>query len=472
MFNKRIFNYKSYKMIKQILALSLAVGVLFSSCKNKTEANETEVTAQSSEGTIAPFTADMAETAVIYEINVRQFSPEGTFAAVTKELPNIKKLGVKVLWLMPIHPIGVENRKEGLGSYYSISDYRGINPEFGTAEDFKKLIETAHKNGMYVILDWVANHTAWDHPWMKSNPDFYEKDENGKFISPYDWTDVVSLEYNNPALRKAMIGDMKYWLDEFNIDGFRCDMAHMVPTDFWADAKKELTNGREIFMLGETEEPELLKNGVFDAAYGWELHHIMNDVANAKKDVSAIDVYMDSIQHKWEKDDYKMLFTSNHDENSWAGTEFERMGDAVEIFATLTYALPSIPLIYNGQEEDFNRRLKFFVKDSIDRNPNAKMRGVYEKLGELKITNVAFNGGKNAASYERLKTSDDKSILAFKRAKDNTEAYFIGNFSKTDKEFTHPITGDFKNFMNGDKVSLNPENKLTLKPWQYMILVK
>lgn len=459
-------------MIKQFLALGLIAGLFFTSCEKKADQPIDNIEEKVSNVAIAPFTADMAETAVIYEVNVRQFSPEGTFAAVTKEIPNIKKLGVKVLWLMPVFPIGEEKRKEGLGSYYSIKDYRGVNPEFGTAEDLKALINEAHKNGIYVVVDWVANHTAWDHPWMKSNPDFYEKDEKGNFISPFDWTDVVSLEYKNPELRKTMIADMKYWLDEFKIDGFRCDMAHMVPTDFWAEAKKELTNGREIFMLGETEEPELLKNGVFDAAYGWEIHHIMNDIANAKKDVSSIDVYMDSIQHKWEKDDYKMLFTSNHDENSWAGTEFERMGDAVETFAALTYALPSIPLIYNGQEEDFNRRLKFFVKDSIDRNPNAKMRGVYEKLGELKVTNEAFNGGKNAAAYERLKTSDDKSILAFKRKKNATEAYFVGNFTKAAKEVTVPITGTFKNFMTGEQVILDANKKVALKPWQYYILVQ
>ena len=459
-------------MIKQILSLGLIASLLVISCDKKQVNENDNVQTEQKEAVIAPFTSDMAETAVIYEVNVRQFSPEGSFNAVTKEIPNIKKLGVKVLWLMPIHPIGKENRKEGLGSYYSISDYRGVNPEFGTADDLKNLINEAHKNGIYVVLDWVANHTAWDHPWMKSNPDFYEKDENGKFISPHDWTDVVSLDYNNPAMRKAMIGDMKYWLDEFKIDGFRCDMAHMVPTDFWAEAKKELTNGREIFMLGETEEPELLKNGVFDAAYGWEIHHIMNDIANGKKDVTAVDVYMDSIQHKWEKDDFKMLFTSNHDENSWAGTEYERMGDAVEIFAALTYSLPSVPLIYNGQEEDFNRRLKFFVKDSIDRNPNAKMRNVYEKLGELKVTNEAFNGGKNAASYERLKTSNDKAVLAFKRKKNTTEAFFIGNFTKANKEVTVPISGTFIDFMSGEQMVMDPTKSITLKPWQYYILVQ
>ena len=457
-------------MIKKIIGVSLVAGLFLASCTTKKE-ETTEDKEIKKEAAFLPFTADMAETSVVYEVNVRQFSPEGTFAAVTKEIPNIKKLGVKILWLMPIYPIGVENRKEGLGSYYSIKDYRGINPEFGTADDFKKLVDEAHKNGIYVIMDWVANHTAWDHPWVKQHPDWYEKDKNGKMHSPYDWSDVVALNFDNKEMRQAMIADMKYWLDDFKVDGFRCDMAHEVPTNFWEEAKPQLANGREIFMLGETENADLLVNA-FDAAYGWEIHHIMNDIAKGKKNVSAIDTYMDSIPKKWQADDYKLLFTSNHDENSWAGTEYERMGDAVETFAVLTYTLPGIPLIYNGQEEDFNRRLKFFVKDSIDRNPNSKMRGVYEKLGELKVTNEAFNGAKKAASYERLKTSDDKAILAFKRKKNTTEAYFIANLSKAEKEVTVPINGVYKNFMNNENVTFDSATKLKLKPWEYLILVQ
>ncbi|WP_313383534.1 alpha-amylase family glycosyl hydrolase [Chishuiella sp.] len=456
-------------MIKKIIGFSFITALILTSCNAKKEQNKEEVAVNN--GIITPYTAEMAENAVIYEVNIRQFSPEGTFAAVTKEIPNIKKLGVKILWLMPVYPIGEKNRKEGLGSYYSIKDYRGINPEFGSAEDLKKLIEEAHNNGIYVVLDWVANHTAWDHPWIKQHPDWYEKDKNGKLQSPYDWTDVVALDYNNKEMRKQMIADMKYWLDDFKIDGFRCDMAHEVPTDFWEEAKPQLADGKDIFMLGETENTDLLVNA-FDVAYGWELHHIMNDIANGKKDVSAIDVYMDSIPKKWQADDYKMIFTSNHDENSWSGSEYERMGDAVETFAALSYALPGIPLIYNGQEEDFKRRLKFFVKDSIDRNPNAKMRGIYEKLGELKMNNLAFNGAKKAASYERLKTSDDKSILAFKRKKNTTEAYFIANLTKDEKSVVVPITGVYKSYMSNTEITLDANTNLKLKPWEYLILVK
>ncbi|MGV0922969.1 alpha-amylase family glycosyl hydrolase [Empedobacter tilapiae] len=459
-------------MIKKIIGLTLMTILFLTSCKNKKETKSDEVKSEMKEQGIVPFTADMAETSVIYEVNVRQFSPEGTFTGVTKEISNIKKLGVKILWIMPIYPIGEEKRKEGLGSYYSIKDYRGINPEFGNAEDFKKLVDEAHKNGMYVILDWVANRTAWDHSWVKQHPDWYEQNKEGKIHSSKNWVDTVMLNFDNEEMRKQMIADMKYWLDDFKVDGFRCDMVNETPIDFWKEVKLQLANGREIFMLGETEKPELLANNAFDAAYGWKLYHIMTGIAKGYKNVSAIDDYMDSIPKKWQADDYKLLFTSNHDENSWKGTEYERMGDAVEIFAVLTYTLPGIPLIYNGQEEDFNRRLKFYVKDSIDRNPNSKMRGVYEKLGELKITNEAFNGAKKAASYERLKTSDDKSILAFRRKKNTTEAYFIANFTKENKEVTVPINGVYKNFMNNEDITFDAMTTLKLKPWEYLILVQ
>lgn len=459
-------------MIKKIIGLTLMIILFLTSCKNKKETKLDEVKSEMKEQGIVPFTADMAETSVIYEVNVRQFSPEGTFTAVTKEISNIKKLGVKILWIMPIYPIGEEKRKEELGSYYSIKNYRGINPEFGNAEDFKKLVDEAHKNGMYVILDWVANRTAWDHPWVKQHPDWYEQNKEGKIHSSKNWTDTVMLNFDNEEMRKQMIADMKYWLDDFKVDGFRCDMVNETPIDFWKEVKLQLANDREIFMLGETEKPELLANNAFDAAYGWELHRIMVDIAKGNKNASAIDDYMDLIPKKWQADDYKLLFTSNHDENSWKGTEYERMGDAVEIFAALTYTLPGIPLIYNGQEEGFNRRLKFYAKDSIDRNPNAKMRGVYEKLGELKITNEAFNGAKKAASYERLKTSDDKSILAFRRKKNTTEAYFIANFTKRNKEVTVPINGVYKNFMNNEDITFDATTTLKLKPWEYLILVQ
>ncbi|MCX6172240.1 MAG: alpha-amylase family glycosyl hydrolase [Flavobacterium sp.] len=413
---------------------------------------------------------NMMENAVIYEANIRQYSSEGTFNAFAKDIPQLKKLGVKILWIMPIHPIGVEKRKEGLGSYYSVKDYKGVNAEFGNLQDFKNLVKKAHDNGIYVIIDWVANHTAWDHPWVKQHPEYYATDKDGKMISPFDWTDVVKLNYSNPETRKVMISDMSYWLKEANIDGFRCDVAMEVPVDFWDDAFVQLEKIKPIFKLMEAEQPNLMEKS-FDMSYGWDFHHIMNDVAQGKKTVKDIDNYMIEHPKKYDKDDFSMLFTSNHDENSWNGTEFERMGAAVETFAALTYLMPGMPLIYNGQEYDFEKRLKFFVKDELTHN-KGKMFPIYEKLSALKNSNVALNGAKNPASYKRLSTSNDENILAFEREKDGEKVVFIANLSNQTLQSTINLKGDFKDYMSGYKIQFRTDGPIGLKAWQYLILIK
>ena len=448
--------------MKKIVLLALSL-TLFLSCKKE----DTKVEATSQD--IATYTDSIPENAVIYEANIRQYSPSGTFNAFTKDIPKLKELGVKILWLMPIHPIGVKNRKEGLGSYYSVKDYRGINPEFGKLEDFKNLVKTAHQNGIYVIMDWVPNHTAWDHAWVTEHPDYYAKDKDGKMIAPFDWTDVAKLDYSNQNLRKAMVSEMKYWLTEANVDGFRCDVAGEVPTDFWDNATVELKKTKPVFMLAEAEKPELSKKA-FDMAYGWEAHHIMNEIAQGKKTVKDFDNYITKKDSVWQKDDISMYFTSNHDENSWNGTEYERMGDAAETFAALTYVIPGMPLIYNGQEYDFNRRIKFFVKDSIT-TVKGKMFPFYTKLGHLKNENPALNGGKNPGSYKRIATSSDQNILAFEREKQGKKVLFVSNFTKVTQQFTAPIEGTFTDFMSGEKVTFSKNQKFNFKPWEYKILL-
>lgn len=450
--------------MKKITLFALCLAAL-TSCKDQKK-EETIVVSE----VIASMSDAVMENAVIYEANIRQYSPEGTFNAFTKDIPNLKDLGVKIIWVMPIYPIGVENRKEGLGSYYSIQDYRGINPEFGTLEDFKNLVNTAHENGIYVILDWVANHTAWDHKWMKEHPDYYTKGKDGKVIAPYDWTDVAELNYDNKAMRQEMISEMKYWITETNIDGFRCDVAAEVPTDFWEEATPELNKVKSIFMLAEAEKPDLLKRA-FDMAYGWESHHLMNEIAQGKKTVKAWDDYIVKKDSIFEKDDFTMYFTSNHDENSWNGTEYERMGDAAEVFAALTFITPGMPLIYNGQEYDFKKRLRFFEKDTLTKE-KGKMYPVYEKLGALKNKNIALNGGKNAASYTRLITSADTDILAFTREKEGKQVVFVGNLTKKEQTFTTPIEGVYTDYMSGEKKTLSKDTKQTFKPWEYKILIK
>jgi alpha-amylase len=429
------------------------------------------VMAQSKKQKSLPSVANaMMENAVIYEANIRQYSPEGTLNAFTKDIPELKKLGVKILWLMPVFPIGLEKRKEGLGSYYSVKDYKAINPEFGNLDDYKKLVATAHQNGIYVIQDWVANHTAWDHAWVKEHSDYYATDKDGKMISPFDWTDVVKLNYANQNMRKAMVADMSYWLKDIGIDGFRCDVAMEVPRDFWDNTRVELNKVKPNFMLMEAEQPDLMQKA-FDMQYAWDEHHIMNDIAKGKKSVKDYDNYMIGRKIKYTKEDIDMHFTSNHDENSWNGTEYERMGDAVETFAVLTYLTPGMPMIYNGQEYDFNKRLKFFIKDEITKT-KGKMFAVYEKLGQLKNNNVALNGGKNPASYRRISTSNDEKVLAFEREKSGKKVIFIGNLTNQNQEVIVPVNGNFTNYMTGVRMIEKKQNIINLKPWEYLILVK
>jgi len=461
----------------------LLTGLLFTllvGCKKENTENSTD----SSEKIAV--TPELAENAVIYEANIRQYSPEGTFTEFTKDIPKLKKLGVKIIWLMPIHEVGMKNRKaqgnvsietitdekekaKYYGSHYSVKDYRSITSNYGTKEDFAKLVKTAHENGIYVILDWVANHTAWDHPWVTQHNDYYTRDKNGKMIAPFDWTDVAELDFANQNMRKAMIADMKYWLTDFDIDGFRCDVAGEVPTDFWDDASKELNKVKPVFMLAEAEKPELLKNA-FDMQYGWELHHIYNGIAKGEKTVKDLDTYMTKIDTLLQKDDINMYFTSNHDENSWNGTEYERMGDAVATFAALSFTMPGMPLIYNGQEYDLKKRLRFFEKDTIPHTVG-NMMAVYEKLGKLKVENAALNGGKNKAAYQRLTTSDDSKILAFERAKDSKKVLFLGNLTKSNQTFTSAIEGTYTDYMSGEKITFTKAQKTTFKPWEYKILI-
>ena len=364
----------------KIKNLVVALSILFFSCQQDVAENKNEKV-------IAPISDQVLETAVIYEANIRQYSKEGTFKAFTKDIPVLKELGVKVIWLMPINPISEikrkatdgsftseiedeEERKKYLGSYYSVSDYKAINPEFGDKADFKELIETAHKNSIYVIVDWVPNHTGWDHPWITNHPDWYTQNEKGEIIDPinpdtgksWGWTDTADLNYDNLDMQQEMIKDLKYWIKNFDIDGYRMDVAHKVPPVFFNEAISELKKIKPIFMLAEAEQHDLFRNG-FDMQYAWEGHHVLNSIARGEATVSDFDTYMEKQNEVLEASDFNMNFVTNHDENSWSGTVKERMGDASEILTTLVYAMPGMPLIYSGQEYDLNKRLRFFEKD-------------------------------------------------------------------------------------------------------------
>jgi glycosidase len=415
---------------------------------------------------------DWVKNAVIYEVNVRQFSKEGTFNAFAKDLPRLKSLGIDVLWLMPINPIGKANRKGPLGSYYSVQDYKAVNPEFGNMDDFKNLVKQVHEQGMKIVIDWVPNHSSWDNPMIKEHPEYYLKDSTGKMVSPFDWTDVVRFDYNNPDMRKWMIETMKFWLTETNIDGFRCDVAHMVPVSFWDSCRVELDKTKLIFFLAEADQPFLHANA-YDASYDWKFHHIMNQTAKGKKNANDIEKHFNWVDTAYPQGSILMQFTSNHDENSWNGTEFERMGEGAKTFAALTFIVPGMPLIYTGQESGFNRRLKFFEKDSIDWK-DYPLTSFYQKLISTKKENEALWNGFAGGSFQRINLTDNKHVLAIQRTKEANTVIGVFNFTSKIKTFAIEsyISGEYTDVFSGNTVELHQYKKMQLAPWEFLILVK
>jgi len=473
----------------KFLSLLFCLSLLFVSCKQRSDQQDQE----DAKG-LEPISNEVLESSVIYEANIRQYSPEGTFSEFTKDIPELKKLGVKVIWLMPVYPISMKNRKatpdlsiediedpeekeKYLGSYYAISDYTAINPEFGTMEDFDELVETAHENGVYVIMDWVANHTGWDHKWIEEHPEYYQKDKDGNVTDPinpdtgesWGWTDVAHLNYDNDSLWYAMKEEMVYWVKEKNIDGFRCDVAGNVSTEFWNYVVPKLKSEKPLFMLAESEDKDLFYEA-FDMGYNWEGHHIMNEIAKGKMSVEDWDNYMIKIDTTYQKDDYLMNFITNHDENSWNGTVKERMGKASETMLALTYALPGMPLIYSGQEYGMDKRLKFFENDSIPKT-KGEFWEIHVKLGNLKNENLALHGAKTAAEYKRLSTSNDKDIIAFERSKNKESLIYIANFTDDYQEFQVSASGNFEDYMTSEKIELKIDQIHNFEPWEYKILI-
>jgi glycosidase len=454
-----------YRLQNFAVAVAIVVTIGLASCKPQDQLKVTQSKVEHVKWSLS---------STLYEVNIRQYTPEGTFAAFQEHLPRLKDLGVGILWLMPIHPIGEVERKGSLGSYYSIKDYKEVNPEYGTIEDFKKLVKTAHELGIKVILDWVANHTSHDNWLVQEHPDWYVKDSVGNLISPFDWTDVVKLDYNNEDMRDYMLEALKYWVEEADVDGYRCDVADEVPTSFWNMARKKLDEIKPLFMLAEAEDVELQKYA-FDADYAWTFHHIMNDIAKGKKTVMDIDHYFQQELATYPKNSIKMHFTSNHDENSWAGTEFARLGKSAKTFAVLSFVIPGIPLIYNGQEVAFDRMLKFYDKDEIDWTPNEEFTDLYRKLTSLKRNNSALLAGENGADMFRVKTSNDVNVFAFTRENDKDKIFAIFNLSALEQQVEilgDEYIGSYTDLFSNSTVSLSQNSSLTLKPWAYHIYVK
>ena len=418
-------------------------------------------------------TPEWAKSAVTYEVNIRQYTPEGTFKAFEAHLPRLKELGVDILWLMPVTPISVKNRKGSLGSYYSVKDYKAINPEFGTMDDFKNLVNKAHEMGFKVIVDWVANHTGWDNPWITEHPEWYTHDSTGAIIPPnLDWSDIADLNFDSQPMRHAMIDAMKFWLNETNIDGFRCDVAWGVPQDFWEAATASLDSVKPVFMLAEDEDHPGFLEKAFESDYAWKFHHLINDVAQGKKKAADIRAYFSGEANKYAPGSFPMQFITNHDENSWAGSEYERMGDAVQAFAALTFTVEGMPLIYSGQEAGLKKRLLFFEKDTINWS-DLSMQKFYASLVKLKHDNQALWNGNYGGSMNLLDVSVPDRVFAFSREQDGNEVIAIFNLSGETSETSVKMQkpGDYTDYFSGEKLSLGADATLSLAPWSYKIFI-
>jgi len=385
-----------------------------------------------------------ARQAVIYQINVGQYSAAGTLAAVQADLPRLKALGVDILWLMPWQPIGKLNRKGGLGSYYSISDYTAINPEFGTLADARALVVAAHQLGFRVILDWVANHTAWDHPWTAAHKDWYKLNAKGEIYpvtfnegqpGEEHWDDVVALDYRSEALRAAMIDAMAFWVREVGVDGFRCDVASLVPTDFWVRARRELEAARPLFMLAESDAVDLHTSGAFDMTYSWDLaDQVFKKIGQGEAGAPLLKAWLarelDPTQNRYPAQALRMRFTANHDFNSWHGTDAELYGDAYPALAVLTFTLPGVPLIYNGQESRLAKRLAFFEKDPIPWK-SYELTGFYQQLIALKHKHPALAAGAAGGRPRLLEAPAD--VVAFERRAGTDVVRVAVNLGRTEQ---------------------------------------
>lgn len=458
----------AYRSMLFIIAAVFLIGL--EACQQQTKTSEKQDEA-------LPVSYDAPEwskDAVIYEVNLRQYTPEGTLKAFESHLPRLKNLGVDILWIMPIHPISLKNRKGSLGSYYAVQDYKAVNPEFGTLDDFKSFVSTAHEMGFYVILDWVANHTGWDNPWITDHPGWYTRDSLGDMIAPSGWTDVAELDYENDSLWEAMTDALKFWVEEADVDGYRCDVATDVPTPFWEYARHELEKVKPMFMLAEAELPEH-HHLAFDMSYAWELHSIFNKIAKGEKNANDLEAYFVKNDSLYPPDAYRMAFITNHDENSWNGTVAERMGPSASAFAVLSYTLPGMPLIYSGQEVGNTKALEFFEKDEITWDLTAPEVPFYTTLNRVKKANEALWNGTWGGELARISTNADEQVFAFHRVKNGNAVLVVVNLSET-PQAVELVAGEYAaeyvDGFSGQPVSILQNASFKLDAWAYRIYVR
>lgn len=421
--------------------------------------------------------ADWINNTNVYEVNLRQYTKEGTFNAFAKELPRLKDMGISTLWFMPITPIAQKNKKGTLGSQYACSDYTAINPEFGNLDDFKNLVKKAHSMGFKVIIDWVANHTGWDHVWTKTHPDYYEMDpatKDFKIASGMD--DIIELNYKNPALRKAMIDAMRYWVDECDIDGYRCDLAFWVELDFWLEARAELQKTKTLFWLAENDaidNPQYYQ--AFDACYTWTWMHKTEDFYKKDHDINVLKTLLHNYDTTGGQKGIRLWFTTNHDENSWNGTEYEKYGEAAKALAVFSFTWNGIPLIYSGQELPNMKRLQFFEKDVIEWNGNYQLNDFYKTLLTLHKNNPALRAGDPAVITHVLKTDHDNKVLAYLRKHENHEVLTLLNLSNDKIHCTlngEFLSGTFTNIFTHAATDFTASKSVDLQPWGYLVFEK
>lgn len=419
---------------------------------------------------------EWSRDAVLYQINTRQFTEEGTFRAAQQELPRLKGLGVDILWLMPIHPIGVENRKGTLGSPYSVQDYYAVNPEFGTEEDFRAFLNAAHEQDFKVILDLVANHTAWDNDLAKQHPEWYEKDWKGDFRPTpwWDWSDIIDLDWSKPGVREHVGGAMEYWVREFGVDGYRADVAGYVPLDFWETMRSRLEAIRPVFMLGEVQQTAF-HFGAFDATYAWDWHNTSKNVAQGKGNATSFYGYYAENESLWPRDAMRMTYIENHDSNAWEGTMEENYGPALEAITALSFVGEGLPLIHNGMEACNSKRLEFFEKDAIDwrQGEDCEYGDLLARLIEFRKSNPALENGQWGAVMHKVENSQPDKLFAWVREEGDNKV--LGLFNLSDKPLTATFSdalphGTYRDFASGEQVTVDQGHRVELSAWGFRLL--
>jgi cyclomaltodextrinase len=417
---------------------------------------------------------EWVKNATVYELNIRQFSEEGSFKAVEKQLARLKNMGIDIIWLMPVHPIGELHRKGSLGSNYSVKDYYGISSEFGTEKDFRDLVAAIHQEGMYIILDWVANHTSWDNEMVTNHPEWYRKSRKDTFQSTRwrDYDDIIELDYSHLELREYMTKALKFWIKEYDIDGYRCDIASFVPIDFWEHARTELETIKPILMLAEAEDRELHRKA-FDITYNWTLWNILHQIAMNERSVKTLtEAYIAEHVSIFPKEGIRLNFIDNHDKNSWEGNPYSNFGDALKAATVFTVMMDGMPLVYNGQEAGLDRSLEFFEKDPIEWKSHEN-EALYTTLFKLKHNNEALWNGRYGGEMVRIMNDWMDQVISFVREKNGDKVLTFINFSKQSLIVQFDTSFDmgiYTNLFTEDQKKVSETLIMTMEPWEYVVL--